>query len=129
MTWAAWQARTGDARGDIAFEHVSDGIVPSLVSVSRGEPGITDQSPVIAAHASSAATLGWETDAEPEGLRVEAVGWTFPPEVAALRAHLAGGRERDLRLLPTAQGLWLTWTDASIPGATASVVAYLLPWD
>jgi hypothetical protein len=128
-SWAAWQERTSDVRGDIAYARVADGVMPVGTADTRGEAGVVDQRPAIVAHASDRATLGWQTDSIPEGLRIEAIGWSFPPEAADLIAHLAGGRERDLQMLPTPLGLWLTWTDASIPGATSSVVAYLLPWD
>jgi cysteine-rich repeat protein len=122
---AAWLDRS-DAAGDIGVSVTPIGMPPGDVSLF-GTDGVRDDGGVIASR-TGRATVGWRTDEAPQGLRLVPIDWT-PPELDELDPLLAGGRQHDLRLLPTATGLWLTWTDESIPDATSAVVAYLLPWD
>lgn len=83
----------------------------------------------VAARDALTPVVGWHTDDRPQGLQVKPYGWSFPAEETELLPLLRGARQRDLRLVATDDGLWLTWTDESPAGATSSVVAYLLPWN
>lgn len=134
--WTAWLAQpssmmspASDAMGGVHVRAVAPtGAVDVESDLLYGSPSREDAVTIVARDAIRA-VVGWHTDAAPQGLRIAAIGWTFPPEAAALELLLAGHRERDLRMLATYDGLWLAWVTESDPEAESSLAAYLLPWD
>jgi len=130
--WTAWLARDEDpmGQGNALFVPALDAPDVGEVLVF-GDPDLDrrDDGVAIAGISDFEAVVGWRTDVVPQGLRLSAVGWTFPPEGPELEMLMRGGRQRGLIFVPTFRGLWLAWTDESIPGTTSAAVAYLLPWD
>jgi len=128
-TWAVWHDRASDPMGNGEGVALLDAAPTGSADFILGDDGEVEDGFVVAGHSAIAATVGYRTDISPQGLSVVPLGWSLPPEGPVLQELLVGHRQRDLVLLTTPRGLWLAWTDESLPAATSSVVAYLLPWD